>query len=52
MIPAVATSQIYKGSIAFICLQLVMVVAVIAFPTMVTGGIEKGVVIDATRPCR
>ena len=42
-IPAVTTAQIYKGSIAFICLQLVMVAAVIAFPSLVTGGIEKTV---------
>ena len=46
-IPAVATSQIYKGSIAFICVQLVMVSALIMFPALVTGGIEKGVTIDA-----
>jgi hypothetical protein len=48
-IPAVQTSQIYKGSIAFICLQLVMVVMVIAFPSLVTGGIEKTVEIDADK---
>ncbi len=48
-IPAVQTSQIYKGSIAFIILQLIMVAAVIAFPTLVTGGIEKGVQIDADK---
>jgi len=48
-IPAVETSQIYKGSIAFICLQLVMVAAVIAFPTLVTGGIEQAVQIDADK---
>jgi TRAP-type mannitol/chloroaromatic compound transport system permease large subunit len=48
-IPAVQTSQIYKGSIAFICLQLVMVVVVIAFPSLVTGGIEKTVEIDADK---
>jgi TRAP-type mannitol/chloroaromatic compound transport system permease large subunit len=48
-IPAVQTSQIYKGSIAFIVLQLVMVAAVIAFPSLVTGGIEKGVQIDADK---
>ena len=48
-IPAVQTSQIYKGSIAFIVLQLIMVSAVIAFPTLVTGGIEKGVTIDANK---
>jgi TRAP-type mannitol/chloroaromatic compound transport system permease large subunit len=48
-IPAVETSQIYKGSIAFICLQLIMVAAVIAFPSLVTGGIEKTVLIDADK---
>ncbi len=49
MIPAVATSQIYKGSIAFICVQLVMVAALVMFPALVTGGIEKTVVIDADK---
>ncbi len=48
-IPAVTTAQIYKGSIAFILLQLVMVAAVIIFPTLVTGGIEKTVTIDADK---
>ncbi len=48
-IPAVQTSQIYKGSIAFICLQLVMVAVLVYFPTLVTGGIEKGVEIDADK---
>jgi len=46
-IPAVATTQIYKGSIAFIVLQLVMVAAVITFPQLVTGGIAKVETIDA-----
>ncbi|MDP2032421.1 MAG: TRAP transporter large permease subunit [Polaromonas sp.] len=40
-IPAVTTSQIYKGSIAFIILQLIMVAAIMIFPALVTGGIEK-----------
>ena len=31
-IPAVTTAQIYKGAIAFICIQLIMVVAVVVFP--------------------
>jgi TRAP-type mannitol/chloroaromatic compound transport system permease large subunit len=48
-IPAVETSQIYKGSIAFICVQLVMVAALIIFPSLVTGGIEKTVTIDADK---
>jgi TRAP-type mannitol/chloroaromatic compound transport system permease large subunit len=41
LIPSVKTSEIYKGSIAFIVLQLIMVVAVIAFPVLVTGGMSK-----------
>ncbi len=45
-IPAVTTAQIYKGSIAFIILQLIMVGAIIAFPNLVTGGLEKGPVVD------
>jgi TRAP-type mannitol/chloroaromatic compound transport system permease large subunit len=46
-IPAVKTTEIYKGSIAYIILQLIMVVAVIAFPSLVTGGIEKQDVLNA-----
>ncbi len=41
LIKKVETTEIYKGSIAFICLQLIMVVAVVMFPVLVTGGIEK-----------
>ena len=48
-IPAVTTAQIYKGSIAFIVLQVIMVACVIAYPTLVTGGIEQGVQIDADK---
>jgi TRAP-type mannitol/chloroaromatic compound transport system permease large subunit len=48
-IPAVTTAQIYKGSIAFIVLQLIMVGVVIAYPTLVTGGIDQGVNIDADK---
>ncbi len=48
-IPAVSTAQIYKGSIAFIVLQIVMVAAVITFPTLVTGGIEQAATIDADK---
>ncbi len=41
LIPSVKTAEIYKGSIAFICLQLTMLVIVIIFPVLVTGGIEE-----------
>jgi TRAP-type mannitol/chloroaromatic compound transport system permease large subunit len=46
-IPAVKTSEIYKGSIAFIVLQLIMVASIIFFPNLVTGGLKEGVKIDA-----
>ena len=47
MIPAVETSQIYKGSIAFIVLQLIMVAVVIAYPTLVSGDGTQATKIDA-----
>jgi Tripartite ATP-independent periplasmic transporter, DctM component len=48
-IPAVTTAQIYKGSIAFIVLQLIMVAVVIAMPKLVIGGIDEGVKVDADK---
>ena len=46
-IRAVTTTEIYKGSIAFIILQLIMVAAIIMVPSLVTGGLQEGVKIDA-----
>jgi TRAP-type mannitol/chloroaromatic compound transport system permease large subunit len=46
-IRAVTTAEIYKGSIAFIILQLIMVVAIIMVPSLVTGGLQEGVKVDA-----
>jgi tripartite ATP-independent transporter DctM subunit len=48
-IPAVTTAQIYKGSIAFIVLQVIMVASVIAWPGLVMDGIEKTENIDADK---
>jgi len=45
-IPAVTTAQIYKGSIAFIILQLIMVAVVIGFPGIVTDSIGQAVKVD------
>jgi TRAP-type mannitol/chloroaromatic compound transport system permease large subunit len=45
-IPAVTTLQIYKGSIAFIVLQLIMVAVIVFNPTLVTGNLDKAVVVD------
>ena len=47
MIPAVQTTEIYKGSIAFIVLQLIMVAVVIAYPTLVSGDGTQATKIDA-----
>ena len=49
LIPAVTTTQIYKGSIAFIILQVIMVAAVVFNPELVSGGIEKVELIDADK---
>lgn len=45
-IPAVTTAQIYKGSIAFIILQLIMVALVVAYPGLVSGNLDKAAVVD------
>jgi TRAP-type mannitol/chloroaromatic compound transport system permease large subunit len=49
MIPAVTTAQIYKGSIAFIILQVIMVAVVIAYPKLVIDGIDQGVKVDVDK---
>ncbi|MBK6472533.1 MAG: TRAP transporter large permease subunit [Betaproteobacteria bacterium] len=49
-IPAVTTAQIYKGSIAFICVQLIMVAAVVFYPKLVVGGLmNESVKIDVDK---
>ncbi len=40
-IKAVTTNEIYKGSIAFIFLQLIMVASIMIYPSLVTGSIVK-----------
>jgi len=47
LIPSVKTTEIYKGSIAFIILQLIMVAVVIIYPSLVTGGMDEGTKLDA-----
>ena len=41
LIPAVTTGQIYKGSIAFIILQVIMVSVILFNPGLVSSGITK-----------
>jgi len=45
-IQPVTTMQIYKGAIPFVCIQLVMVGMLIAFPGIVTGNLDKPVEIN------
>jgi TRAP-type mannitol/chloroaromatic compound transport system permease large subunit len=45
-IKAVTTMQIYKGSIAFIVLQLIMVALIVLNPGLVTGNLDKATVVD------
>ncbi len=46
MIPAVKTGQIYKGSIAFIVLQLCMVAILMLYPKLVIDNIDDGPKVD------
>jgi TRAP-type mannitol/chloroaromatic compound transport system permease large subunit len=46
-IPAVKTGQIYRGSIAFLFLQVIVLASIITFPQLVVSGISKGPQIDA-----
>jgi tripartite ATP-independent transporter DctM subunit len=39
--PRVRTSQIYWGAIPFVCIQVLMVAIVIAFPRIVTGNVHE-----------
>ena len=45
-IAPVTTGQIYWGAVPFVVIQVVMVGLVIAFPQLVTGGIEKKQAVD------
>lgn len=44
--PRVTTGQIYWGAVPFVCIQIVMVGLVIAFPEMVTGMLDRGTGVD------
>jgi len=45
-IPAVTTAQIYKGSIAFIILQLIMVAVIIMYPGLVIDSLDAVKAVD------
>jgi hypothetical protein len=47
--PRVTTGQIYWGAVPFVVIQLIMVSLVIAFPGLVTSGLEKTKVFDTNQ---
>ena len=46
VIDPVTTMQIYKGAVPFVIIQLVMVGVLIAFPSIVTGSLDKKVEVN------
>jgi tripartite ATP-independent transporter DctM subunit len=44
--PSVRTTEIYWGAVPFVCIQVIMVGLVIAFPQMVTWNLNKGPKVD------
>ena len=46
VIPPVTTMQIYWGAVPFVIIQMFMVGLIIAFPGIVSSGLDKNVVID------
>lgn len=47
-IAGITTFQIYWGAVPFVFIQILMVGLIIAFPNLVTGGLNKAVEIDTT----
>ncbi|MCK2089498.1 TRAP transporter large permease subunit [Thauera aromatica] len=45
-IEGIKTTDIYRGSIVFVLIQLFMVALVIAFPQLVTGGLDEKAAVD------
>ena len=45
----ITTGQIYWGAVPFVCIQLIMVALVIAFPNLVLSGLNKGPAVDASK---
>ena len=48
----VTTGEIYRGAIPFVIIQVIMVGVIIAFPQLVTGGLDKDVQVDVDKAFR
>jgi TRAP-type mannitol/chloroaromatic compound transport system permease large subunit len=49
LIAPVTTGQIYWGAVPFVCIQLIMVGLVIAFPRLVLAGLDSGPKVDPSK---
>jgi len=45
-VDGVRTTQIYRGSVAFVCIQILMLALIIVFPEIVTGNLDEKVQVD------
>ncbi|MGE0734210.1 MAG: TRAP transporter large permease subunit [Alphaproteobacteria bacterium] len=48
-IAKITTGQIYWGAVPFVCIQLIMVAIIIAFPNLVLSGLDRGPTKDPTK---
>jgi len=48
-IPPVTTMQIYWGAVPFVLIQIIMVGLIIAFPGLVSAGLDKSTVTDFSK---
>ncbi len=48
-VQGVTTAQIYRGSVAFVAIQLLILALVIAFPQLVTGALDRGPKVDVDK---
>jgi len=48
-IARITTAEIYWGAVPFVVIQVIMVAIVIAFPWLVTSGLNKGPKIDPSK---
>ena len=45
-IDGIRTGQMYRGALPFVGLQIVVLALLMAFPGLITGGLDKGAAVD------
>lgn len=45
-IAGIKTTDIYRGSVVFICIQVLLLCLLVAFPQLVTGGLDEKIEVD------